>query len=73
MLETYRANTNFWVIFLKTNEKLIKNWNELLLIGSLETNKFNQTICLRLDLSIGWSKLSTVCQLRIIAPKRSAI
>ena len=27
---------------LKTNEKFIKNWNELLLVGSLETNKFNQ-------------------------------
>ena len=29
-------------VILKTNEKLIKNWNELLLVGSLETNKFNQ-------------------------------
>ena len=48
--------------FLKTNEKLIKNWNELLLVGSLETNKFNQAIWLRLDFLIGWSKLSTVCQ-----------
>ena len=27
---------------LKSNEKLIKNWNELLLVGSSETNKFNQ-------------------------------
>ena len=26
---------------LKTNEKFIKNWNELLLVGSLETNKLN--------------------------------
>ena len=29
-------------VTLKTNEKFIKNWNELLLFGSLETNKFNQ-------------------------------
>ena len=28
--------------FLKTNEKLIKNWIELLLFGFSETNKFNQ-------------------------------
>ena len=27
---------------LKTNEKLFKNWNELMLVGSSETNKFNQ-------------------------------
>ena len=27
---------------LKTNEKLFKIWYELLLIGSLETKKFNQ-------------------------------
>ena len=27
---------------LKTNKKLIKNWNELLLVGSSETNKRNQ-------------------------------
>ena len=27
---------------LKPDEKLIKNWNELLLVGSLETNKFNR-------------------------------
>ena len=26
----------------KTNEKFIKNWNELLLVGSLETNNINQ-------------------------------
>ena len=30
-------------IILKTNEKLIKNWNEFLLVGSSETNKFNQS------------------------------
>ena len=41
MLERYRANTNFGII-LKTDEKLIKNWNELLLVGFVETNKFNQ-------------------------------
>ena len=29
-------------VILKTNEKLFKNWNELLLVGSSETNKFNQ-------------------------------
>ena len=29
-------------VVLKTNEKLIKNWDELMLVGSLETNKFNQ-------------------------------
>ena len=29
-------------VILKTNEKLIKNWNELLLVRSAETNKFNQ-------------------------------
>ena len=27
---------------LKTNEQLFKNWNDLLLVGSSETNKFNQ-------------------------------
>ena len=27
---------------LKTNEKLIKIWNELLLVEYLETNKFDQ-------------------------------
>ena len=26
---------------LKTNEKFIKNWNELLLVGSFKTDKFN--------------------------------
>ena len=29
-------------IILKNNEKLIKNWNGLLLFRSSETNKFNQ-------------------------------
>ena len=29
-------------VILKTNEILFKNWNELLLVGSSETNKFNQ-------------------------------
>ena len=29
-------------IILKTNEKLIKIWNELLLVGFSETNKFDQ-------------------------------
>ena len=29
-------------VILKTNEKLIKIWNELLLVGSLETNKFDK-------------------------------
>ena len=28
--------------FFETNEKLFKNWNKLLLVGSFETNKFNQ-------------------------------
>ena len=28
-------------VILKINEKLIKNWNELLLVGSSETNNFN--------------------------------
>ena len=29
-------------VILKINEKLIKNWNELLLVGSSKTNKFDQ-------------------------------
>ena len=29
-------------LILKTNEKLIKIWNELLLVGYSETNKFDQ-------------------------------
>ena len=29
-------------VILKTNKKLIKNWNELLLVCYSETNKFNQ-------------------------------
>ena len=29
-------------VILKTNEKLIQNGNELLLVGSSETNNFNQ-------------------------------
>ena len=29
-------------IILKTNEKLIKIWNELLLVGFSERNKFDQ-------------------------------
>ena len=32
-------------VILKTNEKLFKNWNKLLLVGSSETNKFNQKQC----------------------------
>ena len=30
-------------VILKTIEKLIKNWNELLLVESLETNKLNKS------------------------------
>ena len=41
MLERYMANTNFRG-YLKTNKKLIKNWNELLLVSYSESNKFNQ-------------------------------
>ena len=33
--------STFWVI-LKINKKLIKIWNELLLDGFSETNKFDQ-------------------------------
>ena len=29
-------------VILKTNEKLIKIWNELLLVGFSKTNKFDQ-------------------------------
>ena len=29
-------------VILKTNEKLIKIWNELWLVGSLETNEIDQ-------------------------------
>ena len=29
-------------VILKTNEKLFKNWNELLLVESSEINKINQ-------------------------------
>ena len=29
-------------VILKSNEKLIKDWSELLLVESLDTNKFNQ-------------------------------
>ena len=29
-------------VILKTNQKLIKIWNELLLVGFSETNKFDQ-------------------------------
>ena len=29
-------------VTLKTNEKIIKIWNELLLVGYSETNKFDQ-------------------------------
>ena len=36
------ARTPAFGVILKTNEKLIKNWNELLLIGSSKTNKFDQ-------------------------------
>ena len=36
-----RRTPNFGVI-LKTNEKEIKIWNELLLVGYSETNKFDQ-------------------------------
>ena len=47
---TYRCNL-FWKgigraptfgVILNINEKLIKNWNQLLLVGSSETNKFDQ-------------------------------
>ena len=31
-------------VVLKTNRKLFKNWNELLLIGSLQTNKCNEKL-----------------------------
>ena len=44
MMERYRTNTNFWGYF-ETNEKLIKIWNELLLVGYTETNKFDQKQC----------------------------
>ena len=36
-----RRTLTFGVI-LKTNEKFIKNWNILLLVGSLKAHKFNQ-------------------------------
>ena len=32
------GRTSTFGVILKTNEKLIKNWNELLLVGSSETN-----------------------------------
>ena len=35
------GQTTFGII-LKTNKKLIKIWNELLLVGYSETNKFDQ-------------------------------
>ena len=41
MLERYWANINFWGYF-KTIEKLIKNSNELLLVGSSKTNNLDQ-------------------------------
>ena len=36
------GRTPTFEFILKTNEKFLKNWNELLLVESLETNKFNQ-------------------------------
>ena len=41
MLERNRANTDDGVI-LKTNKKLVKNWNELLLVDYSKTIKINQ-------------------------------
>ena len=41
MLERYRRTPTFEVI-LKTTEKLIINWNELLLVCYSKTNKLNQ-------------------------------
>ena len=34
--------TSTFGVILKTNKKLIKNWNEILLVGSSETNKFDR-------------------------------
>ena len=56
------GRTPIFGIILKTNEKLNKNWNELLLVCYSETNKFIKAICLRLVHLFGQSKLSTVCQ-----------
>ena len=36
------GRTSTFGVILKTNEKLIKIWNELLLVGFSETNKFDQ-------------------------------
>ena len=36
------ARTQTFGFIFKINEKFIKNWNEILLVGSLETNKFDQ-------------------------------
>ena len=35
------GQTPTFEIILKTNKKLIKNWNELLLVESSKTNKFD--------------------------------
>ena len=37
-----KGRTPTFGVNLKTNEKLIKYWNELLLVESLETNNINQ-------------------------------
>ena len=37
-----RRRISTFGVILKINEKLIKNWIELLLVRSSETNKFNQ-------------------------------
>ena len=37
-----KERTQTFGVILKTKEKLIKNWNELLLVEPLETNKFIQ-------------------------------
>ena len=39
---TSLGRTPTFGVILKTIEKLIKNWNELLPVGSSETNKFDQ-------------------------------
>ena len=36
------GQTPTFEVILKTNENLIKIWNELLLVGSSETNKFDK-------------------------------
>ena len=36
------GQTPTYGVIWKANEKLIKNWNKLLLVGFSETSKFNQ-------------------------------